>query len=199
MTALFDPAVFRPEAVAPETAAFTENLRRVVLGAPPPEGEAPGPLFGERTYSPRAVVRSIDAGGGRQVGVRIIAPDSPRGAYLHLHGGGLIMGSADQEDHHLERIADHTGLAVVAVDYRLAPAHPYPARGTTRRRRRCGWRTTPRPSSAARPWPSAGNRPAPPWPSRPWCACATSTASPAFRPPTSATATTTPPVRPATR
>jgi acetyl esterase/lipase len=69
----------------------------------------------------------VDRPGGGQVELRIIAPDNPRGAYLAIHGGGLIMGSADQDDAMLERIADNTGLAAVSVEYRLAPAHPYPA------------------------------------------------------------------------
>ena len=124
MTQLFDPAVFRDSAIAPETRAFEENLRKQMAAPPQPGAASP---FPPAPKSPRAVVRSVDAGGGRQVNVRIIAPDNPRGAYLQLHGGGLIMGSADQEDPFLERIANNTGLAVVSVDYRLAPAHPYPA------------------------------------------------------------------------
>jgi acetyl esterase/lipase len=50
-----------------------------------------------------------------------------RGVYLHLHGSGWVLGGADMQDPMLERIADNTGQAVVAVEYRLAPEHLYPA------------------------------------------------------------------------
>jgi acetyl esterase/lipase len=59
--------------------------------------------------------------------LRIIAPANPRGVYLHIHGGGWVLGGADMQDPKLERLADATGLAVVSVEYRLAPEHPYPA------------------------------------------------------------------------
>jgi acetyl esterase/lipase len=64
---------------------------------------------------------------GNQIPLRVIAPAQPRGVYLHLHGGGWVLGGADMQDPMLERIADNTGQAVVAVEYRLAPEHPYPA------------------------------------------------------------------------
>ncbi len=57
----------------------------------------------------------------------MIAPANPRGVYLHIHGGGWVLGGADMQDPMLERIADNTGQAVVSVEYRLAPEHPYPA------------------------------------------------------------------------
>lgn len=129
----FDPALYRPEALSPEVKAFNEAfLKRM---AEVPEPTAPGGEADRRSpfppvpKSPRASVRAIDAGGGRKVEVRIVPPrsGSPRGAYLHLHGGGLVFGSADQDDAMLERIADATGLVAVSVEYRLAPAHPYPA------------------------------------------------------------------------
>ena len=42
----------------------------------------------------------------------MIAPDNPRGIYLHLHGGGWVLGGADMQDPMLERIAENTGQAV---------------------------------------------------------------------------------------
>jgi acetyl esterase len=62
-----------------------------------------------------------------QIPLRVIAPAQPRRVYLHLHGGGWVLGGADLQDPMLERIADNTGQAVVAVEYPLAPEHPYPA------------------------------------------------------------------------
>jgi len=60
--------------------------------------------------------------------VRIFRPNgSARGLYLHLHGGGWILGDATMGDLGNERLASEFGLAVVSVDYRLAPEHPYPA------------------------------------------------------------------------
>jgi acetyl esterase/lipase len=132
-SASLDPAVFRPEAISAEVKAFNETfLRRMAEVAGPAtrggDEAAPSPFPGV-PKSPRARVREIDAPAGRKVAVRIVPPASgnPRGAYLHFHGGGLIFGSADQDDGMLERIANATNLAAVSVEYRLAPAHPYPA------------------------------------------------------------------------
>jgi acetyl esterase/lipase len=119
----FDPALFRPEALSPEVKAFNAAFiaRMNAPDAPP----SPFPL---QPKAPHAQVRKVK-GARREVEVRIIPPKtgSPRGAYLHMHGGGLMFGTADQDDPMLERIADATGLACVSVEYRLAPAHPYPA------------------------------------------------------------------------
>jgi acetyl esterase/lipase len=128
----FDPALFRPDAISPEVKAFNEAFLEQLAKAPPigapRDPDAPSPM-GPRPKSARASVRKVGAPGLPEVEIRIVPPasGSPRGAYLHLHGGGLIMGSADQGDDMLERIADATGLASVSVEYRLAPAHPYPA------------------------------------------------------------------------
>jgi acetyl esterase/lipase len=46
---------------------------------------------------------------------------------LWIHGGGYVIGSAAQDDRRCRRFADRLGVPVAAVDYRLAPKHPYPA------------------------------------------------------------------------
>ena len=46
-------------------------------------------------------------------------------ALLWVHGGGYILGSADDE--RAKIIADHCDCTVFSVDYRLAPEHPFPA------------------------------------------------------------------------
>jgi acetyl esterase len=66
---------------------------------------------------------------GRRVPVRIIAPESgsARAVYLDIHGGGFYMGLAARGDAHNRSLAHSLGVAVVSVDYRLAPEHPWPA------------------------------------------------------------------------
>ncbi len=45
---------------------------------------------------------------------------------LEVHGGGFYMGTAAASDLSNRRLADALGIAVVSVDYRLAPEHPWP-------------------------------------------------------------------------
>ena len=67
--------------------------------------------------------------GGRRVPVRVTNPQagSPRGVYLEIHGGGFYMSSAARSDFRNRQLADAVGIAVVSVDYRLAPEDPWPA------------------------------------------------------------------------
>ena len=56
------------------------------------------------------------------------ASPKPRGALLHLHGGGFTSGSAmGQSDERLLRHASNCNLTVVSVDYRLSPENVHPA------------------------------------------------------------------------
>ncbi len=46
---------------------------------------------------------------------------------FYLHGGGFILGGIDSHDAICADLADQTQCEVVALDYRLAPEHPFPA------------------------------------------------------------------------
>jgi acetyl esterase/lipase len=59
---------------------------------------------------------------------RVFTPDGPATAvYLHFHGGGMILGAPEMNDVGNLALCRDLGLAVVSVDYRLAPEHPFPA------------------------------------------------------------------------
>ncbi|PCE32408.1 alpha/beta hydrolase [Burkholderia ubonensis] len=83
---------------------------------------------------------------------------APRGTVLFFHGGGFVVGSLDSHALITARLAADTGLAVIAVDYRLAPEHPAPAAlddcvAVVRAARDAGWLFGP----CARPLTLAGD------------------------------------------
>jgi len=51
----------------------------------------------------------------------------PAGLVVYLHGGGWTIGSLATHDRVCRRLARGSGAAVLAVGYRLAPEHPWPA------------------------------------------------------------------------
>jgi acetyl esterase len=132
-----DPALFRAAAISEETSHFNEEI--VKLFTPLPNwwevgaqtvresrarGEGPFPL---PPKSARARTITIDGNRGTRISLRIVAPQNSKGVYLHIHGGGMVLGAADLQDPMLERVNEKAGLACVSVEYRLAPEHPYPA------------------------------------------------------------------------
>ncbi|MFF2425656.1 alpha/beta hydrolase [Streptomyces mirabilis] len=118
----------------PETLAFNEHFEAAAASRPA-RGQAPSPamlallrrnrLGGDTPPErlPHGRDRVVEGG----VTVRVFVPDHADGVYLHIHGGGWAFGSADGQDERLWRLAEQAGLAVVSVEYRLAPEHPFPA------------------------------------------------------------------------
>ena len=45
---------------------------------------------------------------------------------LYMHGGGFVLGQPEMADDYLANLAEELGAIIVAVDYRLAPEHPFP-------------------------------------------------------------------------
>lgn len=152
------PALFRPSAIADDTTRLNETLVDLMTGLPEwwnvgaeatreARRQGRGP-FPPAIKSPRARTMVIQGRDGNEIPMRVIAPAQPRGVYLHIHGGGWVLGSADLQDPMLEHIADTTGLAVVSVEYRLAPENPYPAGPDDCESAARGWPQMPRRNSA---------------------------------------------------
>ena len=51
---------------------------------------------------------------------------APSPALLYLHGGGFVIGSLSTHDRLVRELAERIGARVLALDYALAPEHPYP-------------------------------------------------------------------------
>lgn len=62
-----------------------------------------------------------------KIGLRILRPDKIEAVYLYIHGGGNIWGNASSEDSLNDITARYCHVAIVSVDYHLAPEYPFPA------------------------------------------------------------------------
>jgi len=87
-------------ALPPEAVAATET--RAIPG---PAGPVP-----VRTYRPFGAHR-----------------DATLPVLIYFHGGGFVICDLDTHDGVCRILANRSGCAVLAVDYRLAPEHPFPA------------------------------------------------------------------------
>ena len=66
-------------------------------------------------------------GKGSNIRIRIFRPDSIRAVVLDIHGGGGIAGRPENSDSLNGEMARFCRVAVVSVDYRLAPENPFEA------------------------------------------------------------------------
>ena len=123
--ALFDPAMIDPETqrlnaeIVAAHAALTDPwaIPMTEVRARRRQGTQASPAM---PRSARAEILTIDGPAG-PLQLRVIRPDARkwtklRGAYLHIHRGGWVWGSADEQDPWLERIADIWTFQLIIED-----------------------------------------------------------------------------------
>ena len=72
--------------------------------------------------------RVVPGDPGVRVRVHRPAGTTASGAVLlWVHGGGHVLGEPEQDDPLLDAVVARTGCTALAVDWRRAPEHPYPA------------------------------------------------------------------------
>jgi acetyl esterase len=115
----------------PELAAFLKDI--YARGVPPAAQTGAAAMragaaqrAAARPPGPRLTVTDLAVPGGCPA--RLYRPDGAGPALaLFLHGGGFVIGDLDTHDRACRRLADRSRVAVLALDYRLAPEHPWPA------------------------------------------------------------------------
>jgi len=87
-------------------------------------------LFGAVPAGVEAADRTVPGPAG-DIPVRVYRPaaagSAARPLVLYFHGGGFVLGNLDLGDWICGTVAAQVGAVVVSVDYRLAPAHRFPA------------------------------------------------------------------------
>ena len=113
--------------VHPDLRRFARFAPRQIIGRRTlPVIRALTGLTGRRSAPGDVEVITLASGGG----VRLFRPagvPEPAPALLWIHGGGYVIGTAQQDDALCRRFSRKLGITVASVDYRLAPEHPYPA------------------------------------------------------------------------
>lgn len=129
------PDLFDPKNISDETDAFNSTLEKLIASMPPTYNLEPEKLRADREAGNGLwKVKRLDTLKDRiipaktgDVAVRIFVPPKVDGIYLHIHGGGFMLGRAHHWDVANVRLAESCNLVVVSVDYRLAPEDPHPA------------------------------------------------------------------------
>jgi len=110
------------------------RARRAPLQSLSPQDARAAYTFGAEVLDlPRAPLARVEdftlaADDGTPLPARLYAPTHDRlPVMLYLHGGGFTIGNLETHDSLCRQFALRSGAAVVALDYRLAPEHRFPA------------------------------------------------------------------------
>jgi acetyl esterase len=89
-------------------------------------------IVGERPPLPMARIEAVQIPGpAGTLAARLYVPPEPATdpppLLVFFHGGGWVIGDLETHDGPCRFIAANSGACVLAIDYRLAPEHPFPA------------------------------------------------------------------------
>ena len=115
-------------AYLPQIRALNNNLIQTPQGGSvfTKEGLAEARAGIPESAIPPPAVKYIQGPSGN-LALRIFKPDTIRAVVMDIHGGGWYFGTAAFDDIQNDYIAKKCKVAVVSVDYRLAPENPFPA------------------------------------------------------------------------
>ena len=101
-------------AISVREARAQQELGAMMLGRPPTVGR---------------VTDTTCPGPAGAIRLRVTSPrgQGPFAGLIYFHGGGFVVGSLTSHDHLCRALTNAADVAVVSVDYRLAPEHPFPA------------------------------------------------------------------------
>ena len=112
------------------------NFNKFITQSPPPEtiltreGLEKARKSMDAYINPNTILKpsiiNIQGPGG-PIPLTIFKPDTIRGVVLDIHGGGWIQGKPAHDAQFNDELARTAKVAVVSVDYRLAPEHPFTA------------------------------------------------------------------------
>ena len=126
----------------PHIRAMIDAQTALAASQPPPPLDAIAPEMIRAGYRMQRQAQNLNApkdveardlkvdGAAGPIGARLYTPagaPATTPGLVYFHGGGFAIGDLETHDGHCRRLAAYSGFRVLAVDYRLAPEHPFPA------------------------------------------------------------------------
>lgn len=126
----------------PHIKAMIDQAEAAAAGQPAPPLDAIPPEMIRAGYRMQRAAQNLTApkdveardlqvaGADGPIGARLYTPAGAPAVtpgLVYFHGGGFAIGDLESHDGHCRRLASFAGIRVLAVDYRLAPEHPFPA------------------------------------------------------------------------